>query len=143
MKTFPIRLTPGQDLREALEAAVRAQGCQAAFVLSGIGSLADAHIRFAGADESLSIRGDSEILSLSGTVGVAGPVDGDRAHSHSHLHIALATAAGEVLGGHVAPGCRVRTTAEILLALLPNWAFAREADPTTGFAELVVRPCAD
>jgi len=27
MKTLPIRLTPGQDLREALEAAVRAQGC--------------------------------------------------------------------------------------------------------------------
>ncbi|HBU19215.1 PPC domain-containing DNA-binding protein, partial [Hydrogenophaga sp.] len=51
MKTLPIRLTPGQDLREALEAAVRAQGCQAAFVLSGIGSLVDARIRFAGADE--------------------------------------------------------------------------------------------
>jgi len=48
MKTLPLRLTPGQDLREALEAAVRAQGCQAAFVLSGIGSLVDARIRFAG-----------------------------------------------------------------------------------------------
>ncbi|MDP2023627.1 MAG: DUF296 domain-containing protein, partial [Hydrogenophaga sp.] len=63
MKTFPIRLIPGQDLREALEAAVRAQGCQAAFVLSGVGSLVDARVRFAGADEPLCICGDSEILS--------------------------------------------------------------------------------
>ena len=33
MQTFPIRLTPGQDLRQALEAAVRSQRCRAAFVL--------------------------------------------------------------------------------------------------------------
>ena len=39
MKTLPIRLTPGQDLRAALEAQVLAQNCRAAFVLSGIGSL--------------------------------------------------------------------------------------------------------
>ena len=136
MKTFPIRLSPGQDLREALEAAVREQGCQAAFVLSGIGSLVDARIRFAGADEPLLIRGDSEILSLSGTVGVG--VQGDAEQGHSHLHMAVATATGEVFGGHVAPGCRVRTTAEVLLALLPEWAFTREPDAATGYAELVV-----
>ncbi len=33
MKTFPIRLTPGQDLRAALEAAVQAQNCRAAEML--------------------------------------------------------------------------------------------------------------
>jgi len=49
MKTLPIRLTPGQDLRAALEAAVQAQNCRAAFVLSGIGSLSTAGIRLAGA----------------------------------------------------------------------------------------------
>ncbi|MBU4184304.1 MAG: DNA-binding protein [Gammaproteobacteria bacterium] len=137
MKTFPIRLIPGQDLREALEAAVRAQGCQAAFVLSGVGSLVDARIRFAGADEPLCICGDSEILSLSGTLGVGAA--GDAGRGHSHLHIAVAAATGEVFGGHLAPGCRVRTTAEVLLALLPEWTFMREADAATGFAELVVK----
>jgi len=137
MKTFPLRLTPGQDLRDVLEAAVWAQGCQAAFVLSGIGSLVDARIRFAGADEPLCICGDSEILSLSGTVGVGGPNGGER--GHSHLHMAVAAATGEVFGGHVAPGCRVRTTAEILLALLPEWGFTREPDAATGYAELVVK----
>ena len=41
--------------------------------------------------------------------------------SSSHLHMALSTATGQVLGGHVAAGCTVRTTAEVLLALLPEW----------------------
>ena len=49
------------------------------------------------------------------------------------------TSKGEVFGAHVAPGCFVRTTAEVLLALLPEWAFAREPDALTGYDELVVR----
>jgi predicted DNA-binding protein with PD1-like motif len=63
----------------------------------------------------------------------------DGVKSSSHLHMALSTSTGQVLGGHVAPGCIVRTTAEVLLALLPEWQFAREPDAATGFDELVVR----
>ena len=133
MQTLPIRLSPGQDLRQALEAAVRSQNCRAAFVLSGIGSLSTAGLRFAGADQPQRLVGDSEILSLSGTIAF----DGQR--SSSHLHMALSTASGAVLGGHVAAGCIVRTTAEVLLALLPEWEFAREPDAVTGYDELVVR----
>ena len=134
MQTLPIRLTPGQDLRQAIEAAVLRQNCRAAFVLSGIGSLSDAGLRFAGADQPQRLTGDTEILSLSGTVAFNG------SHSSSHLHMALSTSTGEVFGGHVAPGCIVRTTAEVLLALLPEWEFAREPDAVTGYDELVIRP---
>ena len=137
METLPIRLTPGQDLRTALEVAVRSQNCRAAFVLAGIGSLSAASLRFAGADQPEHLVGDMEILSLSGTVAF------DGAKSSSHLHMALSTSTGQVLGGHVAAGCVVRTTAEVLLALLPQWAFAREPDAVTGYAELVVRPASD
>lgn len=133
MKPFPIRLTPGQDLRGALEAAVRGQNCRAAFVLSGIGSLTTAGIRLAGADQPTRLTGSMEILTLSGTVAV----DGDKAASH--MHMALSTATGQVLGGHVAPGCTVLTTAEVLLALLPDWQFSREPDALTGYDELVVQ----
>jgi predicted DNA-binding protein with PD1-like motif len=63
----------------------------------------------------------------------------DGAKSSSHLHMALSTSSGEVLGGHVAAGCIVRTTAEVLLALLSEWEFSREPDDQTGFDELVVR----
>lgn len=133
MQTLPLRLTPGQDLRQAIEAAVLSLNCRAAFVLSGIGSLSTAGIRFAGADQPERLTGDLEILSLSGTVAF------DGTKSSSHLHMALSASTGQVLGGHVAAGCVVRTTAEVLLALLPEWAFSREPDAATGFDELVVR----
>ena len=133
MKTFPIRLAPGQDLRAALEAAVHSQNVRAAFVLSGIGSLATAGLRMAGAGQPMRLTEDMEILTLSGTVAV------DGGKTSSHLHMAVSTASGQVLGGHVAPGCIVRTTAEVLLALLPDWQFTREPDALTGYDELVVR----
>lgn len=135
MKTLPVRLTPGQDLRPALEAAVQAQNCRAAFVLSGIGSLSTAGIRLAGAAQPTRLTESMEILTLSGTVALA-----DDGKTSSHMHMAISTATGQVLGGHVAPGCLVLTTAEVLLALLPDWQFTRELDAATGYDELVIRP---
>ena len=134
MKPFPVRLTPGQDLRASLEAAVLAQNCRAAFVLSGIGSLSTAAIRLAGAAQPTRLTESMEILTLSGSVAAGGDKTG------SHMHMAISTANGQVLGGHVAPGCIVLTTAEVLLALLPDWQFTRESDSLTGYDELVIRP---
>lgn len=130
MEMRPLRLTPGQDLRRALECLVFAEGFSAAFVVAGIGSLDKAHLRRAGADDADVLTGKIELLSLSGSIAANG----------SHLHAALATATGEVLGGHLAYGCTIRTTAEILLGLLPDWSFMRERDLGTGYAELSVRP---
>jgi predicted DNA-binding protein with PD1-like motif len=127
---LPLRLQPGDDLRRALEAAVAAQGATAAFVVAGIGSLRPTMLRPAGAETLLCIEGDVELLTLSGSLAEAG----------SHLHLSVADAQGRVLGGHAGYGCTVRTTAEVLLALLPEWHFTREADARTGYAELVVRP---
>lgn len=53
--------------------------------------------------------------------------------------MSVANAEGRVTGGHVVDGCMVRTTAEVLLVLLPEWSFTRELDPHTGFLELVLR----
>ena len=130
MKTLPIRLNPGADLRAALSTALSAFHGEAAFVVSGIGSLCEARIRFAGREDVHCVVGDLELLSLSGTLGAGGP----------HLHASLSDADGRVFGGHVAPGCIVRTTAEILLAVLDDVRFTREHDAATGYAELVVRP---
>ena len=129
MNVLPLRLLPGQDLREALQAALRASGAGAAFVLQGIGSLDGAQLRMAGANSIVRLDGELEILSLAGTLSADGP----------HLHMAVSGPAGAVTGGHVAPGCIVRTTAEVLLALLPGQRFTREADAATGYAELVIR----
>lgn len=130
MKTLPLRLSPGDDLRAALDAALADSGAEAAFVVSGIGSLREARVRFAGRDAPHHAVGDLEILTLSGTLGVGG----------SHLHASLSDADGRVFGGHVAPGCLVRTTAEILLALLDDVRFTREPDAATGYAELRIAP---
>jgi len=43
-------------------------------------------------------------------------------------------------GQHVAPGCTVRTTAELLLALLPVHRFSCATDPQTGFLSLSFSP---
>jgi hypothetical protein len=129
MKTLALRLSPGDDLRAALDAALVAHGGQAAFVVTGIGSLREARLRFAGRAAPHHVVGDLEILTLAGTLGRGG----------SHLHASLADADGRVLGGHVAPGCIVRTTAEVLLALLDDVTFTREPDPATGYAELTIR----
>lgn len=127
---LPLRLPSGADLRRALEEAAAKQVNQAAFVVSGIGSLTSAKLRYANAETATEIEGPLEILSLSGSLGDAG----------AHLHMAVADAEGRVHGGHVAYGCTVRTTAEVLLALLPDWSLTREYDPATGYQELVVRP---
>lgn len=121
----PLRLHPGDDLREALAARCRTTGING-FVVSGIGSLSRACLRLAGAEASLALDGPLEILSL------AGSLCGDGVH----LHAALADAQGRVSGGHVAAGCIVRTTAELLLATLPAGRLSRVFDAATGYPEL-------
>lgn len=127
---LPIRLSPGDDLRAALERTIIDRGVEAAFVVGGVGSLDGAHLRYAGMDGPERLTGDIEIVSLSGTLSAAG----------SHLHAVLSMPDGRVLGGHISPGCRVRTTAEVLLAVLPGYRFSRAVDAATGYAELVIRP---
>ncbi|MDB5765920.1 MAG: putative DNA-binding protein with PD1-like DNA-binding motif [Collimonas fungivorans] len=129
MQTLPLRLNPGQDLRSTLESVLAEHSVSAAFVLQGIGSLSVAQLRFAGAQQAIEFRGDLEILTLAGSLSPDGV----------HLHMTVSDAEGRVLGGHVAAGCIVRTTAEVLLALLPGYGFAREADVVSGFNELVIR----
>jgi uncharacterized protein len=126
MEALPLRILPGTDLRRSLETAA---GTRAAFVISGIGSLSNASLRFAGKDEPELLEGDLEILTLAGSISAQG----------SHLHMSIASAQGQVMGGHVSYGCIVRTTAEVLVLLLPEWSLTREHDPATGFAELVVQ----
>ena len=129
MKVVPLRLHPGDDLREALDAWMGAQEEQAGCVISAVGSLSVAQLRLAGAAEATTIQGDLEILSLAGTLSP------DRAH----LHIAVADSRGAVIGGHLGAGSLVRTTAELVIGLLPEWRFSRELDPATGFPELRIR----
>jgi len=129
MDSHACRLAPGADLKAALERFRLEAGWAAAFVVAGIGSLDRAAVRYAGEPDADLIEGRYEILTLQGSLSADG----------AHLHIAVSDAQGRVTGGHVRPGCRIATTAEILIAILPGLRFAREDDAATGYPELVIR----
>ena len=134
MKVQVLRLSAGDDLRGALEAAfadlAERHGIAAACIVSAVGSLSQAVLRYANQPAGREINGPLELLMLSGTLCADG----------AHLHGSVADAEGAVKGGHVLPGCIVRTTAEVVVALLPGWEFRRELDAATGFNELSARP---
>lgn len=130
MKVIPLRLPPGADLHRALEAWMGKQQEQAGCLISAVGSLSLAQLRLAGAAQATAIHGELEILSLSGTLSPDG----------AHLHLAIADSSGAVIGGHLCAGSLVRTTAELVIGLLPEWRFSRELDPATGYPELRITP---
>ena len=132
MKTYALRLRPGDDLRQALLAFVQVQHVRAGAVLTCVGSLTVATLRLANQEGPTEYRGPFEIVSLVGTLSTNG----------SHLHLAVADGTGRTLGGHLLDGCRVYTTAEIVLGELPGLEFRRETDPAFGYQELAVYPVA-
>ncbi|MCW5622368.1 MAG: DNA-binding protein [Burkholderiales bacterium] len=128
MDIHAIRLKPGEDLRLALERLTMERAWKAAFIVSAVGSLDRACLRFAGRDEEALIEGELELVALSGTLCANGV----------HLHAAVADRTGVVTGGHLLPGCRVRTTAELVIGSAPELSFRRELDAQTGHHELAV-----
>lgn len=131
MRAHALRLRPGDDLRDALLAYVAAHHLGAGAVLTCVGSLTVATLRLANQEGPTEYRGHFEIVSLVGTLSATGG---------SHLHLSVADSTGRTLGGHLLAGCRVYTTAEIVLVALPELEFTRETDPTFGYKELVVEP---
>lgn len=123
-----LRLGPGADLRVELEAATQRLGLRAGCIVACVGSLAPARLRLAGAGDALELAGPLEIVALSGTLSPDGP----------HLHLAVADARGVVHGGHLLPGSRVLTTAELVLGELAGLRFTRAHDPATGWRELCI-----
>ncbi|MEO7392223.1 MAG: PPC domain-containing DNA-binding protein [Ramlibacter sp.] len=131
MQVHVLRLAPGDDLRASLEAVFaqlgRQHGIAAACIVSAVGSLSHAVLRYADKSGGSEVSGPLELLMLSGTLSTSG----------AHLHGSVADSNGTVKGGHILPGCIVRTTAEVVIALLPGWEFRRELDEATGFRELL------
>ena len=109
---------------------MQAQHLRAGALFTCVGSLTVATVRLANQEGPTEYRGHFEIVSLVGTLFTIG----------SHLHLAVADSTGRTLGGHLLDGCRVYTTAEIVLAELSGLDFRRETDPTFGYQELTVRP---
>ena len=123
-----LRLRPGDDLRIELERAFADAPERAGFVAASVGSLSRLALRHAGRDEAGIVEGCFELVGLSGTLSVDGP----------HLHLLASDPDGRVAGGHVLPGCVVRTTAEVVIGLARGVRFTRPVDEETGHAELAL-----
>ena len=128
VRTYAVRLKPGEDLRGALEAFTRQHHLRAAFIQTCVGSLNSVTIRFANQPAETLLTGPFEIVSLVGTLSEDGP----------HLHVSVSDGAGRTIGGHLAAGSSVYTTAEIVIGEIAGAAFKRETDPATTYKELVV-----
>ncbi|HEX5809594.1 MAG TPA: PPC domain-containing DNA-binding protein [Anaerolineales bacterium] len=128
MRNYTFRLGSGQDLFDSIEAFVREQSVEAGCILCGVGSLTRASIRLANRDEYSVYDGFFEIVSLTGTLSVHG----------SHVHISVADGQGKTLGGHLGSGCKVYTTAEIVIAVFDDVVYQREFAEDSGYEELAV-----
>jgi predicted DNA-binding protein with PD1-like motif len=130
LKTYALRLKPGDDLRQQLTAFVQANHIVAGTMITCVGSLTVTTLRLANQEGPSVYKGHFEIVSLVGTLSTNG----------SHLHLAVSDSTGRTIGGHLLDGCIVYTTAEIVLGELPQLEFRRDTDATFGYKELVVRP---
>lgn len=129
MKTYAIRLQPGQDLKISLENYARENQISAGLILTCVGSLKCATLRLADENIQKTFAEKFEIVSLVGTFSIDG----------CHLHIGLSDKHGNMIGGHLLEGCTIYTTAEIAIGELDNLIFTRAQDEATGFKELVVK----
>ncbi|WP_272539419.1 MULTISPECIES: PPC domain-containing DNA-binding protein [unclassified Providencia] len=123
-----IRLLPGDDVLLTLRKQIALHGFQAAFIAGCVGSLTNVALRFAGQEDADHIRGKFEIVSLIGTLEANG----------EHLHLSVSDEKGHMRGGHMMPGCSVRTTLELVIGELENIAFTREPCSLSSYEELVV-----
>ena len=128
MENYTFRLKPGQDLFDSIEAFVHEKRVGAGCVLSGVGSLTHVTLRLADQDFYSEYDGHFEIVSITGTVSIHG----------SHLHIAISDGSGKTIGGHLESGCKIYTTAEIVVALFNDVIYKREFAEDSGYDELAV-----
>ena len=128
MENYTFRLARGQDLFDSIDAFVMQQQIEAGCVLSGVGSLTHVVLRLANREVYNEYAGYFEVVSITGTVSIHG----------SHLHIAVSDENGVTIGGHLVSGCKIYTTAEIVIAAFPDLVYKREFAEDSGYDELTV-----
>jgi predicted DNA-binding protein with PD1-like motif len=129
MRSLTFRLGPGQDLFDSIEQVVKQNNIEAGCVLSSVGSLTHATLRLANRDYYNEYEDHFEIVSMTGTVSVHG----------SHIHVAISDGDGLTTGGHLVSGCKIYTTAEIVLAIFEDVVYRRELfENDSGYEELSV-----
>lgn len=129
ISTHAFRLKPGEDLKAGIQKLVNEKQIKAGWISTGVGSLTNYNIRFANQPNGSMDSGHFEIVSLTGTVSVNG----------SHIHLSVSDSTGKTIGGHLMDGCKVYTTAEIVILSTDDYEFLRKNDGSTPWEELQVK----
>ncbi len=104
MRSLPLKLPPGSDLRLSLE-QLALEEMASGFVLGIVGNLARAAFQCPGRQEPTVLEGNLEIITLNGTISPNGV----------HLHLSLSDSDCQVWGGHLEPGTIVLKGADLLV----------------------------
>jgi uncharacterized protein len=129
VKIHALRLKPNQDLKQEIEAFVKKENIEAGWIMTCVGSLTQANLRYANQPEGTKSNGHFEIVSLVGTVSVNG----------SHIHLSMSDSLGITTGGHLLDENLIYTTAEIVIGESKNHIFTREKDGSTPWEELQIK----
>ena len=114
--TYVIRLDPGEDIVEQVQAIARQEGIQLATV-QGLGAVNDFTV---GVFDTVSkqyhanhFQGSYEIVSLTGTITT---MSGD---VYCHLHMSAGDAQSHVVGGHLNRAV-ISATGELVVTAIPG-----------------------
>lgn len=129
MNTFAKRLNPNADLKKEIFDFFKSKNISSGVVLSSVGSLKQAHLRFSDQKTGTLLTGPFEILSLNGTLSLDGV----------HLHLCISDNKGQTFGGHLLENCLIHTTCELVIAEISGHTFNRELDPQTKYMELKIK----
>ncbi len=107
MRSLPLKLSAGSDLRKSLQEMAQEQN-RSGFVLGVVGNLSRATFQCPGQSGPTVLEGNLEIITLNGTF----------SPNSVHLHLSLSDSACQVWGGHLEPGTIVLKGADVLVGFL-------------------------
>lgn len=122
--------SPGRKFFPSYTLLHSSSNFHAAWIAGCTGSLTDVALRYAGQEGTTLLNGTFEVISLNGTLEQSG----------EHLHLCVSDPHGTMLGGHMMPGCTVRTTLELVISSLEELAFSRQPCALSGYDELHISP---
>ncbi len=128
-RTYALRLRPNQDLKQEIVAFAKEHNIQAGYVITCVGSLKKASLRFANQPNATNFEDKFEIVSLVGTLSF---------DSGAHLHASISDGMGKTIGGHLMDGNIVYTTAEIIIGEVLDVQFSRRLDSISTYNELFI-----
>ncbi len=120
MRSLPLKLGPGSDLRINLEQLARKEN-SSGFVLGVVGNLSRASFQCPGLPSPRILEGNLEIITLNGTLSPEGV----------HLHLSLSDSDCQVWGGHLEPGTLVLKGADLLVGFFGEAPIEANAQRTT------------